>query len=114
MVDDLTILGLTDDQGPRQRRAEGPFMIRCNIPSGRLTAEQYLLLDEVATRHMHGSLRITARYNVQLHGALAANHQDTIERLAVELSPLLRGGDAVGRPIMCCPAPPTDPAHAAV
>jgi sulfite reductase (ferredoxin) len=114
MVDDLTILGLTDDQGPRQRQAEDPFMIRCNIPSGRLRAEQYLLLDEVATRHMHGSLRITARYNVQLHGALAANQQDTIERLAVELSPLLRGGDAVGRPIMCCPAPPIDPAHAAV
>ena len=89
-------------------------MIRCNIPGGRLTAEQYLLLDKVATRYMHGSLRITARYNLQLHGALEGDHQDTLDRLAGELKPLLGGSDAVGRPIMCCPAPVADPAHAAV
>jgi sulfite reductase (ferredoxin) len=114
MADTHPGLALIDDQEPRHRQAAEPFMIRCNIPSGRLTAEQYLLLDEVATRHMHGSLRITARYNVQLHGALAGNLQDTIEHLAVQLRPLLHGGDAVGRPIMCCPAPAVDSAHAAV
>jgi sulfite reductase (ferredoxin) len=115
MRDDPHRPALADEREPQQRQAGEPFMIRCNIPGGRLTAEQYLLLDEVAIRHLHGSLRITARYNLQLHGALAEGHQDTIERLAVELQPLLSGGDAVvGRPIMCCPAPVADSAHAAV
>jgi sulfite reductase (ferredoxin) len=105
---------LSDDREPHQPGAGEPFMIRCNIPGGRLTAEHYLRLDEVATRYMHGSLRITTRYNLQLHGALQGGRQDTLDRLALELQPLLSGCDAVGRPIMCCPAPTADPARAAV
>jgi sulfite reductase (ferredoxin) len=114
MADDNPRAALSDGQESQQPRSGDPFMVRCNIPSGCLTAGQYLLLDGVATRHMQGSLRITARYNLQLHGTLPGDRRDTIERLAVELRPLLRGGDAVGRPIMCCPAPVADSAHAAV
>jgi sulfite reductase (ferredoxin) len=114
MVDDHHRPAFADDREPQQSQAGDPFMIRCNIPGGRLTAEQYLLLDKVATRYMQGSLRITARYNLQLHGALPEDRHDTIGRLAVELKPLLSGGDAVGRPIMCCPAPVANSAHAAV
>ncbi len=114
MVDDHPSLIDIDNAALQQQQSGEPFMIRCNIPGGRLTAAQYLLLDEVARRYMHGSLRITARYNLQLHGGLEGDHQDTLARLARELKPLLSGGDAVGRPIMCCPAPATDPANAAV
>jgi sulfite reductase (ferredoxin) len=114
MLDDRPRPGLSDNGTPQQHQPGEPFMIRCNIPAGRLTAEQYLLLDEVATRYMHGSLRITARYNLQLHGGLAGSPPDTLDRLARELKPLLSGGDAVGRPIMCCPAPAADPAQATV
>jgi sulfite reductase (ferredoxin) len=103
-----------DDGKTLPRPAGEPFMIRCNIPGGRLTAAQYLLLDEVATRDMHGSLRITARYNVQLHGTLADDRHETIAHLTMALRPLVCRGDAVGRPLMCCPAPAPAPAHAAV
>src|SRR5687767_2174730 len=94
-----------DGLGSQPPRPGDPFMIRCNIPGGRLMAEQYLLLDALATRHMHGSLRITARYNLQLHGILAEDVQSTVKRLALELRSLLRASDAAGRPIMACPAP---------
>jgi sulfite reductase (ferredoxin) len=114
MVDDYPEPAPTDDHEPDQRRAGEPFMIRCNIPGGRLTAEHYLLLDDVATRQMHGSLRITARYNIQLHGALERDLQDTIAALSAQLRLLLTPGDAVGRPIMGCPAPAAEPAHVAV
>jgi sulfite reductase (ferredoxin) len=114
MADKHSGVAIIADREALHDAAAEPFMIRCNIPSGRLTAAQYLLLDELATRHMHGSLRITARYNMQLHGTLAQDRRDIIDRLAVELRPLLHGGAAVGRPIMCCPAPAVDPAHAAV
>jgi sulfite reductase (ferredoxin) len=114
MVDDHALSGLADDWEPQQPQGEDLFMIRCNIPGGYLTAEQYLLLDAVATRYMHGSLRITTRYNLQLHGALARSCRDTVERLAVVLKPLLGSCAAVGRPIMTCPAPAPEPTHVAV
>src|SRR5262245_7907347 len=114
MVDDHLEPVFVDDYGLDQRPTGALFMIRCNIPGGRLTAKQYLLLDEVATRHMHGSLRITARYNMQLHGTLDRDLQDTIACLTSQLRPLLSACEAVGRPIMGCPAPAIDPAHTAV
>ena len=96
MADKHSGVAIIGEQEPLHHPAGEPFMVRCNIPSGRLTAAQYLLLDELVTRHMHGSLRITARYNMQLHGTLAEDRRGAIDRLAVELRPLLRGGDAVG------------------
>jgi sulfite reductase (ferredoxin) len=114
MVDERPGLTDGDNAALQLQQAGEPFMIRCNIPGGRLTPEQYLLLDEVATRYMQGRLRITARYNLQLHGGLEGDRQETLARLARGLKPLLSGGDAVGRPIMCCPAPAADPANATV
>src|SRR6266853_278581 len=35
------------------------FMVRVRIPGGRLTADQYLALDELADRYANGSLRVT-------------------------------------------------------
>jgi len=114
MVDHNPRAVAIDDMGSPPPRPGDPFMIRCNIPGGRLTAEQYLLLDALATRHMHGSLRITARYNLQLHGVLVQDVQSTVERLTLELRPLLHASAAAGRPIMACPAPAVDAAQTAV
>lgn len=44
------------------------FMVRVRIPGGRLTAAQYLALDEVAERYANGSLRVTTRSSIQFHG----------------------------------------------
>src|SRR5579883_859825 len=54
------------------------FMVRCKIPGGRLTAEQYLAVDELADRHANGTLRFTTRQGIQLHGVLKADLKDTI------------------------------------
>src|SRR5690349_20768250 len=40
---------------------EWQFMVRVRIPGWRLTAVQYLALDDLADRHANGSLRITTR-----------------------------------------------------
>src|SRR6201993_4303453 len=44
------------------------FMVRVRIPGGRLTADQYLVLDELADRYANGSLRGTTRQSTQFHG----------------------------------------------
>src|SRR5207244_4992382 len=37
------------------------FMVRCKIPGGRLTAKQYLAVDQLAEAHGNGTLRFTTR-----------------------------------------------------
>ena len=46
------------------------FMVRCKIPGGRLTADQYLAIDDIAGNHANGTLRFTTRQSIQFHGIL--------------------------------------------
>src|SRR5262249_39762858 len=67
----------------KERRGDGlgkfhMFMVRCKIPGGRLTAEQYLAVDELAGKHANGTLRFTSRQGIQLHGVLKSNLKQTI------------------------------------
>src|SRR5262245_23925081 len=43
------------------------MMVRAKIPGGRLTADQYLRFDELATRYGNDTLRVTTRQCFQLH-----------------------------------------------
>src|SRR5204862_344222 len=54
------------------------FMVRVRIPGGRLTADQYLALDDLADRYANGSLRITTRQSIQFHGVLKPGLKATI------------------------------------
>ena len=68
-----------DDRDARKdRRSEGAgksymFMVRCKIPGGKLTADQYLALDDLAEQYANGTLRITTRQGFQFHGVLKTN-----------------------------------------
>lgn len=57
----------------RERRKEGKekdysFMVRTKVPGGRLTPEQYLMLDDAATKFAKSGLRVTTRQTIQFHG----------------------------------------------
>jgi sulfite reductase (ferredoxin) len=88
------------------------FMVRCKIPGGRLTAEQYLGVDELAGAYGNGTLRFTTRQGIQLHGVLKSHLKDTIAGInSCLLSTLGACGD-VERNVMACPAPHHDGLHA--
>lgn len=88
------------------------FMVRSRIPGGVLTAEQYLAEDELAERYANGTLRITTRQGLQLHGVLKGDLRETIREInAALLSTLAACGD-VNRNVMACPAPTVNHAHA--
>ncbi|NIR45779.1 MAG: NADPH-dependent assimilatory sulfite reductase hemoprotein subunit, partial [Gemmatimonadetes bacterium] len=53
-------------------------MVRLKLPGGRLTADQYLALDELAGRYANGTLRITTRQDIQFHGVIKADLKKTI------------------------------------
>jgi sulfite reductase beta subunit-like hemoprotein len=51
----------------------GVFMIRCRIPSGRLTPDQLFGMAEIADEYAFGWLHLTTRQNVELHHVSAVD-----------------------------------------
>ena len=90
------------------------FMIRSRIPGGSLTAEQYLAHDLLAGQYGNGSLRLTTRQGIQLHGVLKGNLIATIRAINDALLSTLAACGDVNRNVMACPAPVQSRAHAQV
>ncbi len=103
-----------DDRDVRRQRSddgEEPayiFMVRCKIPGGVLTAEQYLALDELAGRYGNGTLRVTTRQDNQFHGVLKGDLKGTIRALNDALVTTLGACGDLERNVVCCPAPLPD------
>src|SRR5262245_44516357 len=106
-----------DRDARKNRKKEGVgkhymFMVRCKIPGGRLTAPQYLAVDQLAGDYGNGTVRFTSRQGIQLHGVLKRDLKNTIAGInACLLSTLGACGD-VERNVMACPAPHADGIHA--
>src|SRR5207244_12921222 len=81
------------------------FMVRCKIPGGRLTAEQYLAVDNLAGAYANGTLRFTSRQGIQLHGVLKSHLKETIAGINHCLLSTLGACGDVERNVMACPAP---------
>lgn len=107
-----------DDRDLRkQRRLEGKdkaysFMLRSRAPGGRLTAAQYLIHDKLADEVGNGTLRLTTRQGIQLHGILKGDIQKTIQTLHSEMVTSIAACGDVNRNVMACPAPERSRRHA--
>src|SRR3954462_1693078 len=68
-----------DDRDRREERAEKKlerlysFMIRLRIPGGFLTPEQWIATHHIAGEHSTGTIKITTRQTLQLHGLLRSD-----------------------------------------
>jgi sulfite reductase (ferredoxin) len=79
------------------------FMIRVVVPGGRLSAEQWLGMDEIASTLADGSLRLTTRQAVQFHGVVKGELRDLAGALDHQfLSSFGACGDVV-RNVVTCP-----------
>src|SRR4051812_48204918 len=81
------------------------FMVRCKMPGGKLTAEQYLAMDDLAGQYANGTLRFTTRQGIQLHGVLKGDLKSTIAGINHCLLTTLGACGDVERNLMSCPAP---------
>src|SRR2546422_3927034 len=81
------------------------FMVRCKIPGGVLTGEQYLAIDELADRYGNGTLRVTTRQGNQFHGVLKGDLKATIPSVNDVLVTTLGACGDVVRNVIACPAP---------
>jgi sulfite reductase beta subunit-like hemoprotein len=57
------------------------LMLRGRIPGGRLGPDQYLAWDDLADRYGDGTLRLTARQSLELHGVLKGDLKTTLQGL---------------------------------
>jgi sulfite reductase (ferredoxin) len=99
-----------DRDARKSRRAEGlgkhyMFMVRCKIPGGRVKADQYLAVDDLAGKYANGTLRFTSRQGIQFHGVVKRDLKATISGINECLLTTLGACGDVERNVMACPAP---------
>src|SRR5690242_19486796 len=87
------------------------FMIRSKIPGGRLTPDQYLQHDRSASELGNGTLRITTRQDIQLHGVLKGNLKSAIRQINDSGITTWGGCGDVVRNTVAPAAPLRDDAH---
>jgi sulfite reductase (ferredoxin) len=103
-----------EDRDARKRRDKTGltkhtiFMVRCKIPGGKLTADQYLALDDLAERHANKTLRLTTRQGIQFHGVLKKDLHATIRGINETMLTTLGACGDVERNVMCTAAPIRD------
>ncbi|MBV9788643.1 MAG: NADPH-dependent assimilatory sulfite reductase hemoprotein subunit [Chloroflexi bacterium] len=92
----------------RERKQQGldrawSFMVRTKFPGGRLTAEQYLFADELASTLANNTLRITTRSDFQFHGVGKSNLKTLIRELNEGWMSTYGGCGDVARNTLACP-----------
>jgi sulfite reductase (ferredoxin) len=102
------------DNRKSKSQREHTLMARARIPSGVLTADQYLALDELAREYGNGSIRLTTRQSIQYHGVLKGDVRPLIRAMNARLVSTLAACGDVMRNVMCCPALLNDPVRSEV
>jgi len=109
-----------DDRDHRtQLKREGKekgfqFMVRTRVVGGKITAQQYLAIDNLSRTVGNQTIRITTRQEFQLHGVAKQDLASTIRTVNKALLSTLAACGDVERNVLCCPAPINDPAHRAL
>ena len=106
-----------DDRDRREERAAKKlerlwsFMIRLRIPGGLLRPEQYIALHHIAGENSTGTIKITTRQTIQLHGLLKHRVKPTISAFnAAGLDSISACGD-VNRNVTCAAHPMQSAIH---
>ncbi len=106
-----------DDRDRREERVSKKlewlysYMIRLRLPGGFLTPEQWVGLNEIAEDHSTGTIKVTTRQTIQLHGILKSHLKPTIQAFNLQhLDSIAACGD-VNRNVTCTANPSESPLH---
>lgn len=90
------------------------YMIRVRVPGGVLSPAQWLRMDALADRYGSGTLKLTTRQAIQLHGVRKRSLRAAIRGFnAVAMDSIAGCGD-VNRNVMCHPNPALSALHGEV
>jgi sulfite reductase (NADPH) hemoprotein beta-component len=89
-------------------------MIRLRLTGGVISPEQYIVLHHIAGENSTGTLKITTRQTIQLHGVLKSKVKPTLKAFnQAGLTTLATCGD-VNRNVLCSSHPMQSPCHAEI
>ncbi|MBD2792089.1 assimilatory sulfite reductase (NADPH) hemoprotein subunit [Xenorhabdus szentirmaii] len=107
-----------DDRDIRAERAEQKLeprhamMLRCRLPGGIITPNQWLGIDWFATENtLYGSIRLTNRQTFQFHGILKNNLKPAHQLLALMGLDSLATANDVNRNVLCTSNPVQSALH---
>jgi len=92
-----------DIRSERKRQRLEPaysFMIRARVPAGICTTAQWLNMDAIATKHANGTIRLTTRQALQLHGVIKSKLKSAIRGINDEMMDTLAACGDVNRNVM--------------
>ena len=100
-----------DDRDSRQERRQAGLerdyrmMLRTRQPGGHMPAPLYLTLDRLADQYGYGTLRLTTRQTIQLHGILKQDLKTVIRQIIQEMGSTIATCGDINRNVMASPAP---------
>jgi sulfite reductase (NADPH) hemoprotein beta-component len=106
-----------DDRDRRDERAGKKldrlfsFMIRLRLPGGFLTSDQWIAAHNIAGENSTGTIKITTRQTIQLHGIFKSKIKPTVRAFnEVKLDSIATCGD-INRNVLCSAHPKQSPIH---
>lgn len=94
-----------DDRDLRKTGKKFMLMVRGRIPGGVMTAAQWSVFDDLATRYGNDTLRITTRQSIQFHGILKSNLARVMRGINDSLLSTLAACGDVNRNVLAPPTP---------
>src|SRR5258708_32242651 len=81
------------------------MMIRGRIPGDVMTAKQWCVFDDLATKYGNNTLRITTRQSIQFHGVVKSGLRPLIAKINESLLSTLAACGDVNRNVLAPPTP---------
>ena len=94
-----------DDRDLRKTGKKYIMMIRGRIPGGVMTANQWIVFDDLATKYGNNTLRITTRQSIQFHGVVKSGLRPLVKKINESLLSTLAACGDVNRNVMAAPTP---------
>jgi sulfite reductase (ferredoxin) len=89
------------------------FMIRTKNPGGYVPARQWSAIDDLTDRYGNGTIRITTRAGLQLHGVRKSNLREVIKQINDHLGSTLGACGDINRNVTASPFPFATPPYRA-
>ncbi|TKA69964.1 hypothetical protein B0A55_08481 [Friedmanniomyces simplex] len=108
---------MQDDRDLRdERKAQGlepaySFMIRCRLPGGVATAQQWQQMDAIATNLGNETMKLTTRQTFQFHGVVKGKLKPAMQGINAALMTTIAACGDVNRNVMCSSLPELSELH---
>ncbi|KAK5130241.1 hypothetical protein LTR08_002287 [Meristemomyces frigidus] len=109
---------MQDDRDLRdERKAQGlepaySFMIRCRLPGGVATSEQWQQMDAISTQLGNETMKLTTRQTFQFHGVVKGKLRPAMQAINQALMTTIAACGDVNRNVMCSSLPEMSELHA--